>query len=483
MIKKLSQEVINQIAAGEVVERPASVLKELLDNAIDAQANKIDIKIKKGGISYIEVSDNGHGIEEGDLANAFEAHSTSKIENLEDLNEILSMGFRGEALSTIVSVSEITMISKEKNNDFAYKVTGSGIEISESSKDARDTGTTVIVENLFERIPARKKYLRAENTEYRKILETLTPYLLINPHIHFTFTNNGKRVYNLPKVDDLKIRISDVIRGDFTKDMLPVFFDGDGMKISGFVAQPKYNFNKTIHHYIFVNKRPIYDRGIVRAVSEGFSRYIPEGTKVPFILNLEIKSSLMDVNVHPRKEEVKFMNPFRVYVAIEEAVKKALQNYSSNTFKSKDYSSFSMKDRPREINYKKQSNYNVRSGLEFSKHLLEQKESQDYKSDSLFSTAQTQENNFEEKSFYQIFNKYIITELQEEIWIIDQHAASERISYEKIQNDFEKNSVDVQNLLIPIEVEMSDVEILFVKENENVFNSFGFKLKIKKNTL
>ncbi len=483
MIKKLSQEVINQIAAGEVIERPASVVKELLDNSIDAQASKIDIKIKKGGISYLEISDNGNGIQKNDLPNAFEAHATSKIQNLEDLDGILSMGFRGEALSTIVSVSEVSIISKLEKDEFAHKISGTGVKISEIQKDARDTGTTVIVEKLFEKIPARKKYLRAESTEYRKILETVTPYFLIYPNIHFTFTNNGKQVYNLPKTNDLKTRISDLIKGDFTKDMLPLFFDGEGMKISGFVAQPQYNFNRTIHNYIFINKRPIYDKGIVRAVSEGFSRFIPEGTRVPFILNLEIKSSLIDVNVHPRKEEVKFMNPFRVYTAIEEAVKKALQNYSSHSFEAKDYDSFSIKDKPREINYKKQPNYNVKSGLEFSKHLLEQKKELEYQNSSLFNTGQTQESKLEEKSFYQIFNKYIITELQEEVWIIDQHAASERISYEKIQNDFESKSVEVQNLLIPIEIELSDIEALFIKEKKEVFESFGFKIEINRNKI
>ncbi len=477
MIKKLSQEVVNQIAAGEVVERPASVVKELLDNAIDAQANKIDIKIKNGGISYIEISDNGLGISEKDLPNALEAHATSKIESLEDLNEILSMGFRGEALSTIVSVASVTITSKEKISDYGFQIVGKGVETSKAKKSPRDTGTTVIVENLFEEIPARKKYLRAESTEYRKILETLTPYFLVYPNIHFTLTNNGKQIYNLPKVQDLQLRISAVLKGEFTKDMLKLFFDGDGMKISGFIAQPKYNFNKTIHHYIFVNKRPIYDRGIVRAVSEGFSRFIPEGSKVPFVLNLEIKTSLIDVNVHPRKEEIRFMNPFRVYTAVEEAVKKALQNYSAQTFETKDYSSFSMQDKPREINYKKQSNYNIQSGLEFSKHLLKPKSVEKNQVDSLFSAKQ-EESQESEKSFYQIFNKYIITEFENEICIIDQHAASERISYEKIQNDFGNKSVDVQSLLIPIEIELSDVEILFIKENEKVFESFGFKLKI-----
>lgn len=474
MIKKLSQEVINQIAAGEVIERPASVVKELLDNSIDANSDKIDIKIKNGGISYIEVSDNGHGISKEDLVSSFEAHATSKIQNLEDLNEILSMGFRGEALSTILSVSSVNIISKEKTSENAFKIKGKGIEVSSITKTPRNTGTTVIVENLFKEIPARLKYLRAESTEYRKVLEILTPYFLSYPNIHFTFTHNTKQIYNLPKVKNLDTRISDVLKGDFTKDMLPLFFDGEGIKISGFIAQPQYNYSKTTHQYVFINKRPIYDRGIARAIIEGFSRFIPEGKKIPFIITLDIKPTLVDVNVHPKKQEVRFMNPFRVYSAIEEAVKQALKKYSSKSIQ--EESSFTFQDKPREINYKKQSSYNVKSGLEFSEHLLRPKKAETFPKSNLF------EQN-EDYPLYQIFNKYIIAQLENEIWIIDQHAASERISYEKIQNQFENNSVEVQNLLIPLEIELSKLELLFIKENEKVFNSFGFKFEIQKDTV
>ncbi len=481
MIKKLSQEVVNQIAAGEVIERPSSVVKELLDNAIDAGADKIDVKVKNGGIEYIEVSDNGLGIGKEDLKNVFEAHSTSKIQNLEDLNEILSMGFRGEALSTIVSVAKVSMISKEKESDYAYKVEGKGVDISSPQKTPRNTGTTVIVENLFKEIPARLKYLRAESTEYRKVLETLTPYFLIYPNIHFTFEHNSKTIHNLPKVDDLALRIPKVLKSDFTQDMLPLFFDGEGMKISGYVAKPSHSYNRTIHQYIFINKRPIFDKGIARAVSEGFSGYIPEGKRVPFVLNLEIKTSLVDVNVHPKKEEVRFMNPFRIYTAVEESVKQALKNYSTETMSS---SPQEFRDRPREINYKKENKYNVSSGLKFSEQLLKEqeirKEPQPVDSEDLFQKEDPYDSS---QNYYQIFNKFIIVEYEDEIWILDQHAASERIYYERIQKQFKEKNIDTQSLLIPVEAELSDVEVLFVKENKTVFNSFGFELSINGNVV
>jgi DNA mismatch repair protein MutL len=333
MIQKLPQEVINQIAAGEVIERPSSVIKELVDNSIDAGATKIDIKIKEGGVKYIEVSDNGSGIQPEEMHKAFEAHATSKIQKLEDLNEVLSMGFRGEALSTIVSVSNIQMISKTGDGDFAYKITGQGVTLSEPAKTPREKGTTIIVENLFANIPARLKYMRAEATEYRKVLEILIPFFLIYPNINFTFTNNGKVMYSLPSIPNTKpgdinnLRVENVLKSDFSKEMLPLYYSGDGVTILGLIAKPQFNYAKTTHQYFFLNHRPILDRGVIKAVMEGYSRYIPHGQKVPFILSLNMEPSLVDVNVHPRKEEVRFMNPFRVYSAVEASVQQALKDF------------------------------------------------------------------------------------------------------------------------------------------------------------
>jgi DNA mismatch repair protein MutL len=481
MIEKLSQEVVNQIAAGEVVERPASVVKELLDNSIDAGAKKIDIKIKSGGKKFIEISDDGIGINKNDLGRVFEAHTTSKIKNLDDLNEIISMGFRGEALSTIVSVANVNMISREKESDFAYKILGEGVKISEPIKYPRDYGTTISVENLFANIPARFKYLRADTTEYRKILEAVLPYFLIYPEIHFTFTNNSKIVYNLPKVGNshgevVKARIQSVLKSEFVENMISVSYSGDGIKISGFVAQPRHVSDKTQHQYFFLNKRPIYDRGFVKSVSQGFSGFIASGKKIPFVLSLEISPSLVDVNVHPRKEEVKFMNPYRVYSAVEQAVSGALKTYSKKeiNFPESNNEVSTFQDRPRkskEVNYQKESRYSVESGLEFSQHLLKPKVFKQ-KDLSLF-----KEESFDNPCF-QVFNKYIVVEFGNEIWIVDQHAASERIHYENLQN-----ALETQSLLVPVEIQLDEMEYSHVKENINVLKEFGFNLQLENSEL
>ncbi|HEQ65208.1 MAG TPA: DNA mismatch repair protein MutL, partial [bacterium] len=225
-IIKLDQDVINKIAAGEVIERPASVLKELIDNSIDAGATRIDINIDNGGKDRIEVQDNGSGIPKEDLLLAFESHATSKLSTLDDLNSLLTMGFRGEALSTIKSVSEVIVDSRVEGEDFGYslEVKSSDNNIEDAKRSSRERGTTVTVRNLFKNIPARLKFLKSDSTEYRKILEIATKYFLIHPEIHFTLSHNGKEIYNLPSIDgsiagEIKtVRVKEVLKGDFTED-------------------------------------------------------------------------------------------------------------------------------------------------------------------------------------------------------------------------------------------------------------------------
>ncbi len=477
MIRKLSQEVINQIAAGEVIERPSSVIKELVDNAIDANSTKIDIKIKGGGKKYIEVSDNGFGISKDDLKNVFEAHATSKIQGIEDLNNLISMGFRGEALSTILSVSKVQLISKCIDDEYAYNIFGEGVDISEPQKIARDNGTTVIVQNLFENIPARYKYLRADNTEYKKILDLLIPYFLINPNIHFTFFNNGKEVYNLPAVFNFKSRVRNVLKGDFVEDMLDIFSEGDGMKIEGVLAQPRYVFDKTQHQYFFLNNRLIKDRGIIRAVSEGLEGFVPKSKKVPFFINLTIKPSLVDINVHPRKEEVRFINPFRVYIAVQKSIEQTLKNYSH---KEVETPVMDLRDKPRvskvkEVNYKRNSSYNVQSGLKFSEQLLKSSNKPRVVKQNDMSLFKTELDDFK---CFQIFNKYIVVEFEKEVWVVDQHAASERVQFEKL-----KRPLNSQSLLIPFRIDITEVERYWLKENIVVFEKFGFNINVVDDSL
>jgi DNA mismatch repair protein MutL len=476
-LHKLPQSVVNQIAAGEVVERPASVVKELVENSIDADATEITVKVRNGGISLIEVSDDGIGIPRENLADVFTAHTTSKLESIEDLATLMSMGFRGEALSTIVSVSKISMVSKFEDEDIAGEIVFESPSNFNIKKAARERGTVVKVENIFENIPVRKKYLKTAETEYRNILNILIPYFLIFPNIHWKLYKDGKQVIDLLKTESKagkidKERVNEVIKQDFVERMETVFFEGNGMKISGLIAHPSDHMSRTKYQYIFVNGRSIWDNGIARGVIQAYERYIPHGKKIPFILNIQIKPELIDVNVHPRKEEVRFLNPYRVYSAVEQAVKKSIDKLAS--YKNTDYTK-----RSRNINFSKGGS--VRDSLNFSKAILEKSDQslffQDVESIENGDLEKQQEKDI--KSFHQIFNKYIIVEFEDTVWIIDQHAAAERITFEKLSKSVEIKNTDTQNLLVSESIKMDDAGIEFVKENIDLFKNLGFDIEIK----
>lgn len=495
-LNRLSPEVVNQIAAGEVIERPASVLKELLDNSIDAQATKIAIKIKNGGLDMIEVSDNGIGIPSENLPEIFDAHTTSKIKNMEDLNTLVSMGFRGEALSSITSVAKVQIQSKYKEEDFANEISYSENRKSEMKKCAREEGTLVRVEDLFYNIPARKKYLKSSQTEYRKIYELISKYLLAYPNIHFVVEKDGKKVLDMPIVKGFA-------PGDITEERsneifqeggnLRIFYDGSGISIKGLSAHPSSHKAKSSKQVVFVNHRAITDRGIIRAVYEGYSRYLPFGEKISFVLSIDIKPELVDVNVHPRKEEVRFENAFRIYSAVEEAVRHTLEkalsfnnihteqssNGTKNAFDSirQSFSESKQVSTPKsysEITFNNKAS-SVRDSLLFSQEVLQ----------NTFSSQPTellsQDNEKEASSIrniFQIFNKYIVVEFEDEyLWIIDQHAAAERINFEKLTNRETKSNI--QTLLVPQEVKLAKEQILFVEEQKKFFEEMGFAFNIK----
>lgn len=484
-LNKLSQELINQIAAGEVIERPSSVIKELIDNSIDANSTKITVKVKKGGIELIEVSDNGNGIEKENLLDIFLPHTTSKISSLEDLEKIHTLGFRGEALSTILSISKVSVNSKEKVEENAYSVNFDNSK--DIIKSARDNGTTISVKNIFFNTPARLKYIKSEQTEYRKILEIFIEYALSFPNIHFILEKDGKEAFNLPQSNILE-RIKSVIKNDFTNRLIQIKFEGMGMKVTGFIAHPNDAVSKTDYQYIFINSRPIWDNGIAKAVRQGYSRFIPDNLRTPFILFIDIDSNLLDVNVHPRKEEVRFQNPFRVFSSVEQAVSSALSTSLSNSYsqpKSDIPSSFfdsgNIKYKPnneiKEIKFdKKPSDFNIRKSINFSKELLSNKL---IDSDDSFKS-----NSFQEpKNVFQIFNKYIVLEFEDTLWMIDQHAAAERINFEKLNNQYSGKISEIQTLLVPVELNISELEKEFISENIDNFKKLGFDIDLKETLL
>lgn len=493
ILNTLPQELVNQIAAGEVIERPASVVKELIDNSIDAKATKIQIRIENGGIDLIEISDNGVGIPQESLNEIFKSHTTSKISSLEDLNNLLTMGFRGEALSTILSVSQVELISKYEGSETASMITFRSFNDFDITKAARESGTVVSVKGLFEKIPARRKFLKTPQTEYKKILDILFPYFLIYPNIHFSVIKDSKQVIELPKVLNSKPntveieRVKKVLKDEYIDRMIKVFYDGNGIKISGFTAHPSDHQKRYSNQYIFVNSRPIWDSGIAKAVLTGYERYIPFGEKVPYILLIDINPDQIDINVHPRKEEIRFLNPFRIYSSISEAIQRAVSTvttyrvdsefkttslnpnhgYNSNESIGKTYSS-------RDITFKPTKSSSVKDSMLFSQEVL---------NDTGYIKS-TDSVIFEEgykkiRNIFQIFNKYIVIEFEEQsIWVIDQHAAAERITFEKLLNS-KKMKLEQQNFLVPISLQYSINEATQFENLKPFFSDLGFNYTIK----
>lgn len=493
-LNTLPQDIVNQIAAGEVIERPSSVVKELIDNSIDAKATKIQIKITNGGIDLIEVSDNGVGIPHESLEGIFKPHTTSKISSLEDLNTLLTMGFRGEALSSILSVSEVSMDSKYEALDSAYSIQFKSYDSFTIKKVARESGTVISVKNLFGNIPARRKFLKTPLTEYKKIVDILYPYFLIYPNIHFTLIKDSKVVIELPKIIDsnsrsiVSERVKDVLKDDFVERMIKVFFNGNGIKISGFVAHPSDHQKRSIHQYSFVNGRPIWDSGIARGVLSAYDRYIPSGQRVPYILLIDIDPNQIDVNVHPRKEEIRFLNPFRVYASIEQAISRAVLSvtsykgnleevkYSKSIFTPIEKSVGRNEYTSRDITFKDPHTSSVRDSLLFSKEALDG----GYKKDD-FEVNETESNGI--RNMFQIFKKYIVMEFENDsLWIFDQHAAAERVTFEKLIKAGE-NNIDIQNLLVPVVLKYSSSDILIFRKLKEFFSQIGFKYDIEKDSI
>jgi DNA mismatch repair protein MutL len=507
-IQKLPDELINKIAAGEVIERPASIVKELLDNSIDAGATKITITLKNGGMTKIEVADNGVGIAEDMLALAFERHATSKISSIEDLNDLLTMGFRGEALSTITSIADVKAISKVANESAKC------IEFSNSTegiiKDAAgNSGTTVTVDNIFQNIPARQKFLKTSQTEYRKVFEILMPYFLLHSNIHFILVKDNKEVLNLPAHQSESTfsdkRAKEALKADFLEDPINLFYDGGGVKIGGLIAHPTFHKKRNADQYIFVNKRPILDKGIYRAVHQGYSRFIPVGDKIPFIINIDINPELVDINVHPRKEEVRFINPYRMYSAVESAVKKALEKETKAGLVEK-YSTPMTTGSSREDNA-----YNrLRDNFSTSRSPSNNKDykvtadknqsTQDILGSSLWDATDTNgyassisiQEELKQRGdngsidpenivkVTQMFKKYIFVELLDEMWVVDQHAAAERITFERLINRSKGKSSDIQELLVPSSINMSSTDLEYLKEHKDFFESLGFAYTVTK---
>lgn len=328
-IRILSDVLINQIAAGEVIERPASLVKELVENAIDAQSKQITVEIIKGGLEKITVTDDGLGMDESDARAAFERHATSKIQSLEDLTRIRSLGFRGEALASIASVSQVVLQTKNASSLSGVRLEMTGGKNPMVTAAGCPNGTKIEVSRLFFNTPARKKYLKSEATEYRHILETLQDVALAHPSIRFRFVSNGRTIFDFLETEELQARIGGLFGKSLSDEMTPLFYGGQALQVSGYVGKPHTARSTRKYQYFVVNGRPVQDVRLSYAVKEAYSDLIPSSQYPIFVICVQLDPEEMDVNVHPRKLEVRFASPQEVFRVVKSSVQAAIQRQST----------------------------------------------------------------------------------------------------------------------------------------------------------
>ena len=461
----LDDVTINKIAAGEVIERPANVVKELAENAIDAGANKICIEIKNGGKTFIRVTDNGKGILEEDMPLAFERHATSKIRKIEDLEKVYSMGFRGEAVASISSVSKFTMITKTKDDILGHKMVVQGEHVLEREDVGAPQGTTIIVEELFYNTPVRFKFLKQDAAEFRYIKELVQNMALANLNVAFELINDSKTVFRSVGNNSIKDLIYILYGKDLKDNVIDVNYNSGNIEITGVIGNTFIARDNRKDQIFFLNGRNIKNPILTNSTDQAFKGSIGIGKYGFAILNIKMPADYYDVNVHPTKRDVRFKNEDEVYKAVYHAIKSTMLN--------KEF----LGDNQIEINSEKEKY--VSNELSFATNNLASNEILKNENETV-EEAITRENKrkVEYKYLGILLRTYIIVEIKDELYLIDQHAAHERILYEQIKENYKKNiQNNTQMMLVPQVVNLSHKELQFVNENLEMFKNIGFELE------
>ena len=475
-IEMLDNLTINKIAAGEMIESPYSVVKELIENSIDADASIITLEIKEGGKKYIRVTDNGIGIDGEYVEQAFMRHSTSKITNINDLSSIDSLGFRGEALASIAAVSQVEMITRTADQAHGVMIKIIGGKIETSKKVGCPVGTTVIVNNLFFNTPARLKFMKSNSAETMKISKIITLLALSNPGISFKYINNNDIIFTTPGNSILSQTILSVLDKDTFENLIFLEEKEPDMKLWGYISQPNFVRGNRNLQIIYVNGRYIKNKSIGKAIEEAYKEKIIINRYPVCILNLSIDPSETDINVHPSKTEIKFEKEEQVQEFIHKSIIKALEKDSvipklrvtEHKLREEQGPKFIPvppveTDNPREI---------VKD-MSVAGDVLINEIDEDYtKQSSFLSTLSNQY-----KIIGQIFNTYIILEKEQSIYLIDQHAAHERLLYNRFLKEIENENVVSQKLVEPKILELSNEDYILLSDNLDLFIRLGFHVE------
>lgn len=528
-INLLEPRIYNRIAAGEVVEKPASIVKELVENSIDAGATKIKVEIEEGGIRKIVVADNGCGISKEDLPLAFLPHATSKIRDIDDLDEISTLGFRGEALASIASVCLVSLSTKTKDSQTGFIITADGGNISKVSEVARVDGTTITTQNLFFNTPARAKFLRKSKSEEADVTHLIEKFMFAHPEIDFEYVVDGKVVYNHNSgtMDEV---VYLVYGKDIFEKLIKLDYEEDGVAVSGYIVSPKISRPNRTYQTLFVNDRYVENYLISACVQGAFEHMLMKGRFPIYIIKLSLAYDRVDVNVHPNKKEVKFDNSSKIFGIVRRAVEKALvgtnliAEFDFSADEEKNFEKFSIKNdfEPQRTGFEefrktKEDVLSNGEGASFSEKLKSDAENQqfvspkEYQKNGIeivnmpeFSSVKSDERNknkfggniffdsnkdsllneveisvredlkkentslrqeFKEEKFLAVdasevkivgvvFKTYIITEYEDNIYLIDQHAMHERQNYEKYKKQIENKNIAKQDLLVPYVVRL-----------------------------
>jgi len=512
VIQVLPQSVIEKIAAGEVIERPASVLKEIVENAIDAGATRIDITIEDAGFSLIKVSDNGYGMSQEDLVKCFLPHATSKITSADDLFSIATMGFRGEALASIAAVSRTTVISSNDTSGLGYELSYTGGEAGQVKPQQHLQGTIVIVRDLFFNVPARKKFMKTRKGEQLAITRLVEQLVIPFPSIHFTLTVENRRVMDVLVADSPLARIADIAGHEFAKGLIECKGMRDGMELLAFVSTPEQLKERPRFQSLYVNLRRIDNDSVTFSIREAFAQYLGAAYKPAFFAFLDIDPSRIDVNVHPTKQQVKFDDERELFGFVYGIVKQGIgavlmkpeqfqtEHDSLNASFQSLFTSkipepqtdaiplnlplqFSTRLSPvqhlavspqNELPVSDESSQSILSFPQY--HQGEQKEVDQTVEKTVELSDVESGNSWELIPCYQIHGMFILAPIKNGILLIDQHAAEERVLYEQALEDIKRGRSASQQLLFPIILELTPTEKSVVDSGVTFFNAFGFEV-------
>lgn len=574
-INILDEVTINQLQAGEVVERPSSVVKELVENSIDAQSSKIIVEIEDGGKKLIRITDNGNGIESSEVEKSFLRHATSKIKQIDDLYDLYSLGFRGEALASIASVAKIEMITKHKDEPVGTKITVEGGKIISKEPIGTNNGTTIIARDLFFNTPVRQKFLKSTHAETINISDLINKLVIGNPKVSIKYINNKKTMLNSPGDGKLINTIRSIYGKDITENLIELNHESQFFKVSGYIGNNNvYRANKNLQH-IYINKRYVKSKIILDAISEGYKSLIPINKHAVCFLNIEINPSKIDVNIHPTKLELKFENEQQIYVELKEYIRKSLirsnligkyetydnvekrdlkkvnnldnslthnknqisseninqgilnnleKEYKSQTYTFEELDErkelekkINTKDLNNKINKidkdeivlidetidlnkvysfndlveleKKEENKSLKSNADdtlnnkpiISESLIKESESVYTEKNEQVEFNNNDKNKFSLNEYIvigTIFKTYIILQKGSHMYLLDQHAAHERVLFEKYMDKFYNMDINMQMLLDPIVLELATTDMLQVENNIDLFMKFGFEIEI-----